>query len=350
MGNTGATRVAKAPKPMNVMVMRIVTRFTTADEFVSAFRKFCTKGTCFIPSVQATRIGVETGFSIRLADGTPMLRGLCVVRDSWATAENPFERPGVRIGLRSLTAESKPVFRRLLLAGGKAELDERPTVKVDLMFAQEERAPDADVILPANPLMEMSDESISTFVDCMLFEDAIPDLIDSGDSINDATGRIADDRNDQATRRIEITQRIETEAAPKGTPLERALAASSVRLQGGTSRIKRLDAPLARAHALAEEHADSAFGPMLAKAVDRIKPVADHTVPTRMPSERKTMVGIPPVPPPVPRRRIAARASTAPFAPSAPATPVPAAPDEPTAASGAQGWYRKLVGPRRTRG
>jgi len=310
-----------APKPTTVMVMRIVTRFTTVDEFVSAFRKFCTKGTCFIPSVQAKRIGVETGFSIRLADGTPMLRGQCVVRDSWATAENRFDRPGVRLGLRSLTPESKPVFRRLLLAGGKPELDEhaRPTVKVDLRFAQEERGPNADAILPANPLMEMSDESIAAFVDCMLFEDAIPDRIDSGDSsINDATGRIADDRNDQVTRRIEITRRIETEAAPKGSPLERALAASSVR---------RLDAPLARAHALAEEHADSAFGPMLAKAVDRIKPVADHTVPTRMPSERKTMVGLPPAPPPAPRQRIAMPAITDPSEPSAPATPFPAAPE-----------------------
>ncbi len=250
--------------------MRLITRFTTADEFVTAFRKFCTKTTCFIPGAQAKRIGAETKFSIRLADGTPMLSGLCVVRDSWATGENPYERPGVRLGIRSLTTESKPVFHRLLLAAAKPDLDKstRPTVKMEMLFRQEEREP-SDEILPANPLTEMTDESLGAFVDCRLFEDAIPD------SIN------------EETRRNVVTQRIETEAAPKGTLLERALAASSVR---------RLDAPLARAraHARAEEHADSGFGPMLAQAADRIRPIADHTVPTRLPSQRKTMVGIPP--------------------------------------------------------
>ncbi len=323
MANTGVTRVIKAPKAVEVMVMRIVTRFTSVDEFVSAFRKFCTKSTCFIPSAHANRIGVETGFSIRLADGTPMLRGLCVVRNSWKTAENPYERPGVQLGIRSLTAESKPVFHRLLLAGAKPDVDEKPSVKMELLFAQEERAPSCGDVLPANPLMDMTDESLGAFIDCVLFEDAIPDLIDTGD-----------------TARIDVTDRIDTEAAPRGTLLERAVAASSVRLQGGTTRIKRLDAPLARANALAEEHADSAFGPMLAKAVDRIRPIADHTVPTRMPSKRQTMVGIGTVPPqPAARARISMPAITP---PSAPVT----APEEQPAA----GWFRKLVGPRRTPG
>ena len=135
-----------------------------------------------------------------------------------------------------------------------------------MRFAHE--GPSSEEILPANPLTEMSDESLDAFVDSTLVEDAIPELIEAS----------------AATVRIEATQRIATEAAPQRTPVERALAAFAV----------RRDAPLARAHARAEEHASSAFGPMLARAVERIRPVADHTVPIRMPSRQRTIVGIAP--------------------------------------------------------
>lgn len=376
MANTGAMRVVSPSKTIDVMVMRIVTRFTTVDEFVAAFRKFCGEGTCFIPSAQAKRIGIETGFSIRLADGTPMLRGLCVVLDSWATDENPYHRPGVRLGIRSLTAESKPVFARLLLAGRRptTEVDTKATVEMAPLFTQENRAPHADEILPANPLMEMSDESLGAFVDCMIFEDAIPEAIDSRDSgINDATGRIEDDRNDQTTRRIEVTERIVAECGPKAKSLELALAAAasgSMQLDGGTQRIERLESPIARASAFADEHADSAFGQVLAKAVERIQPATDHTVPTRMPSSmpRPTMLGIAPAPQVTPRTRVSMPAIADPAAPEALPTPLPPAPaaepdpgtalvlSRPSApgiwrrvTTRVRGWYRRLVWARRRR-
>jgi hypothetical protein len=369
MGNTGATRVVKPPTTIDVMVMRIVTRFTTVDEFVSAFRAFCGEETCFIPSAQAKRVGIETGFSIRLADGTPMLRGLCVVLDSWATADNPYARPGVRLGIRSLTAESKPVFQRLLLAGAaaKPELDlhAKATVEMPPLFTAEQRAPHAELILPANPLTEMSDESLQAFVDCMIFEDAIPEPIDVRDA-----GRAAS--------------------------LERALAAaasSTVRLDGGTQRIERLESPLVRARELADQHADSAFGDVLAQAAERLVPVADHTVPTAMPPEmleaaaanedeavtpepvaaasskpRSTILGFAPVPHPTPRARISMAAITDPAAPPPPAMPFPSPPaTEPSASTTAmihrptapgwwrrvttriRGWYKRLLWARRRR-
>lgn len=377
MGNMGAMRTLSQGTTIDVMVMRIVTRFTSVDEFVSAFRKFCGEGTCFIPSAQAKRVGIETGFSIRLADGTPMLRGLCVVLDSWATAENPYGRPGVRLGIRSLTAESKPVFQRLLLVGAVAapESDEhtKATVEMAPLFPADERAPHSEFVLPANPLTEMSDVSLQAFVDCTLFEDAIPDHIGSRDAgIDDATGRIEDDRNDPPTRKIETTERIEP-SAPKATSLERALAAAAsatVRLDGGTQRIERLESPQARARELADEQADSAFGAMLAHAADRIEPVADHTVPTQMPPElvdlvrsgapssavsfppaRLTILGVAPLVQPTPRVRISMPAITDPEAQSAVATPFPSpAAVEATASTTAlihrpvaRRWWRRVT-------
>lgn len=255
------------PTTIDVMVMRIVTRFATVDEFVSAFHAFCAEGTCFIPSAQAKRIGIETGFSIRLADGTPMLRGLCVVLDSWATAQNPYERPGVRLGIRSLTAESKPIFQRLLLAAG---LDEHNKAAVEMapLFRTDERLPGSDLVLPANPLMEMSDEWIEAFIDCSVFEDAIPESIGDGG----ATSRIDDDRNDPATGRFQKADRTERIVSP----LEHtAAAARTTQLDGGTQRIVPLPRP-------PTEDSNGPFGHVLASAAQRIQPVADHTQPTQI--------------------------------------------------------------------
>jgi hypothetical protein len=265
MGNTGAMRAIKPPKSIDVVVMRIVTRFATVDEFVSAFRVFCAEGTCFIPSAEAKRIGIETGFSIRLADGTPMLRGLCVVLDSWTTAENPYERPGVRLGIRSLTAESKPIFQRLLLAAGLDEHN-KATVEMAPLFPTDERLPGSEFILPANPLMEMSDDWLNAFVDCSVFEDAIPEAI--GDA--NATSRIDDDRNEPTTRRIEVLERTERIESP----LDRT-AGRTTQLDGGTQRIVPLPRP-------PTEDPIGPFGHVLANAAQRIQPVADHTQPTQI--------------------------------------------------------------------
>lgn len=108
-----AAAVVESPRTINTMVMRIVTRFTTVEDFVYSFARFCADAACFIPGAHAKRAGVETAFSLRLADGTPMLLGLCVVLESWATAENPYGRPGVMLGIRKLTPESKLMFQQL---------------------------------------------------------------------------------------------------------------------------------------------------------------------------------------------------------------------------------------------
>ncbi|HEY4178247.1 MAG TPA: hypothetical protein VGM90_15475 [Kofleriaceae bacterium] len=98
---------------IEVQVIRISTPFSTTEQFVGTFRNYVTEDSCFIPSSQMKTVGVETGFSIRLADGTPVLRGLGVVLDSWATDENPWRKPGIRLGLRKLTKETKSIFEEL---------------------------------------------------------------------------------------------------------------------------------------------------------------------------------------------------------------------------------------------
>jgi hypothetical protein len=107
---------------MLVKGLKIVTRCVTVDELVAAFWKFCTPTTCFIPTQDRRRVGIETLFSLRLADGTVVVRGLCVVRDVWNTGDNPFGRAGIQVSVIRISDDTKDVYAQILaLRAAKAE-------------------------------------------------------------------------------------------------------------------------------------------------------------------------------------------------------------------------------------
>jgi hypothetical protein len=93
--------------------LRIVTRCTTREQFISTFRRFCTATSCFIPTSDMRPLGTATTFSIRLADGTQLLRGEGVVLDAWTTSENRFKRPGVHLGIHRLFDDSSATYDQL---------------------------------------------------------------------------------------------------------------------------------------------------------------------------------------------------------------------------------------------
>src|SRR3954452_21366841 len=87
---------------------------TIGEQFVAPFHRFCGDDeTVFVATMTSRPIGLETPFSIQLADKQPVLRGLCIVLDAWQTPENRFKRPGIRLGIKRLTEESQVVFDRL---------------------------------------------------------------------------------------------------------------------------------------------------------------------------------------------------------------------------------------------
>jgi hypothetical protein len=196
--------------------MCIATRCTSIDQFVAMFHRFVDEDSFFVSTVNTRPPGLETSFSVQLADGTPVLRGLCTVLQAWTTAQSPFKTPGVRLGIKRLTANSMPVFERLLvtrstpqsappvptaaLASGTtvpraASVTETTTVLDAPKFAEtgptkivprtsdataaadppeaaaELRTPGSDLILPANPLQNLSDASLEGYVDCTLYEE-----------------------------------------------------------------------------------------------------------------------------------------------------------------------------------
>ena len=121
-GVSRPSRSARRLRTINQLVghktkgLRIATRCTTMDQFVAAFHRFCDAQTVFISTLNPRTVGLETAFSIDLADHTPALRGVGVVLKSWPTPQNPYGRPGLQLGIRRLTADSEPVFDRLLFA------------------------------------------------------------------------------------------------------------------------------------------------------------------------------------------------------------------------------------------
>lgn len=104
-------RVTMETEPMNQL--HIGTRCKTVDEFVDVFRHYVDGNSIFVSSLGTQPPGLETVFVVLLADGSPVLRGRCVVRKAWATADNQFRLPGLLLGLKTLTLRSKAIFERL---------------------------------------------------------------------------------------------------------------------------------------------------------------------------------------------------------------------------------------------
>ncbi len=221
------------------------------------FHRFSDETSFFVATMNQRPVGLETPFSIQLADRRPVLQGTCVVLAAWSTTDNPFKRPGVRLGIRRLTPESQNVFEKLKVARANNEggtslepLSETPVaiplpsatgtgaapalsrprpitnglamsraatgtqrrvgsvmtpamippktppeanvlevilplvadspseaialpieVEAERELRQDQRTPGSDYILPANPLMNLSDDSLNGFIDCTLYED-----------------------------------------------------------------------------------------------------------------------------------------------------------------------------------
>ena len=128
-----------------VMAMRIRTRFDSADAFIAGLCRLFTETTCFVPTRTRREPGEETAFSLRLTDGTPMLRGRCCVLAAWADDAGPYRCAGLELELLRLTPPSVDMLHRILAARGDlttsdltAPIDTRPTVQMRPLFPDDE--------------------------------------------------------------------------------------------------------------------------------------------------------------------------------------------------------------------
>jgi hypothetical protein len=169
-------------QPKRMKGLRFATRCATIEQFVAVFQRHCDPQGVFVPTPATRPIGLETAFSIDLLDGRPALRGLGVVLDAWADADNRFGRPGICFGIRKLTADSEKVFEQILVARAvAADRAAAPAAPADTSNTDviepppppepETRTPGGELVLPANPLSGIADESLEGFVDCTIYEE-----------------------------------------------------------------------------------------------------------------------------------------------------------------------------------
>jgi hypothetical protein len=202
------------------LVLRVLTRCSNVDQFVSTFRRFSTDNALFVPTRNQRGVGSETDFSIRLVDGVEVLAGNGAIVETHETARNPFGKPGILIDIRRLSDDSRAVFERMRAPAPSAPIPDhvpvagtnkiaapravladmlRPTTEMAPLFAEAtptdaapvariptaetvpmpkpgepailmERTPGSPIIVPANPLVGETGGSLDAFIDQAMCE------------------------------------------------------------------------------------------------------------------------------------------------------------------------------------
>jgi Tfp pilus assembly protein PilZ len=95
------------------LVIRVLTRCSSAEQFVAAFRRFSTDTSIFVPTADQRDVGTPVELSMRLADDTVVLAATGEIACCHATAESSFGKPGIEIAIRELTPDSKVIFEHM---------------------------------------------------------------------------------------------------------------------------------------------------------------------------------------------------------------------------------------------
>lgn len=94
----------------------VATKYRSVAELVERMHPLCDASSLFLPTTSMRNIGERRPFGLQLEDRSFVLRGWCVVLESWATRDHRFGRPGIRLRLERLTRESQHVFDALRAA------------------------------------------------------------------------------------------------------------------------------------------------------------------------------------------------------------------------------------------
>lgn len=181
----------------------IATKCATVEELIEKYRDRVDDHSILVNAGGSREVGTEFAFAILLADKKVALAGTCSVLDVYTDANNPFQRPGMRLGIRRLGPESEHVFAELVKRrvpprgltvsvpivrpaavpmrapapspiaapdSARAASSAEPVRRAAAAPRVETRAPGSAYVLPANPLSKLTDASLEGFVDCRLLE------------------------------------------------------------------------------------------------------------------------------------------------------------------------------------
>jgi hypothetical protein len=99
----------------------VATKCRTVDEFVDKYHSRVDDESIFVGIVEERVLGAECAFAILLANQKPIFAGICEVLAIYRDANNPYQRRGMRLGIRKLGITSEKIFAdmRALRIGGK---------------------------------------------------------------------------------------------------------------------------------------------------------------------------------------------------------------------------------------
>jgi hypothetical protein len=92
----------------------IATKCATLEELIEKFRDRVDETSILVNTVESRDIGTECAFAILLADKKVALAGTCTVMAVFTDANNPFKRPGMRLGIEKLGPASEKVWAELV--------------------------------------------------------------------------------------------------------------------------------------------------------------------------------------------------------------------------------------------
>jgi hypothetical protein len=193
--------------------MRLVTRCSSAEEFIERFARFATETDIVVPALPDVSAGTERPFSVLLKDGSVVMKGRCEVTEVRPVAVAPGAAPTpsgyalMRLRLREMDAHSWGIHLRLMerRAASSPEVEPRPdgpmapvaprapastTTEASAVTVvgdppspsgpertamspvqrPETRLPGAGLTLPANPLSDLDAADLASFVELTLLE------------------------------------------------------------------------------------------------------------------------------------------------------------------------------------
>jgi hypothetical protein len=133
----------------------VATKCETAEEFIAKYHTRIDDTSIFVGIIEQRALGAECAFAILLADKQPIFAGICEVLAIYHDTDNPYERRGMRLGIRRLGPTSEHLFTEMKALRAQAKR----------RFPRGSTAPPENVPMDGIPIDVMDEQSGSIPID-----------------------------------------------------------------------------------------------------------------------------------------------------------------------------------------
>jgi hypothetical protein len=92
----------------------VATKCETVEQFVDKYHQRVDESSIFVGIIEERALGSECAFAILLANKQPVFAGICEVLAIYHDTDNPYERRGMRLGIRRLGVTSEHLFSEMI--------------------------------------------------------------------------------------------------------------------------------------------------------------------------------------------------------------------------------------------